>query len=233
MLVNEERIASLDALGFDWTVTEQGTKSFEQRIDDLRAYKEKHGHLRVKQSDNKSLCNFYNHMRHARNNPEKSDMTLSDKQIASLDALGFDWSERNKSFEQRIEDLRAYKEEHGHIRVKRSEDKSLYDFCNHMRRARKDPEKSSMALTDDRISSLDALGFDWKMCSDRSATSEMQVIAEGNIHTAHNSSPSCSMVNNPSKETDEEIPLMPPLPPPNNANGEKDTGGLLGVETAG
>ena len=70
------------------------------------------------------------------------------------------------SFEQRLDDLRAYKEKHGHVNVKEKEDKSLYSFCKHMnmsmsmRHARKNPEKSAMALTNDQITSLEALGFD-------------------------------------------------------------------------
>ena len=68
------------------------------------------------------------------------------------------------SFEQRLDDLRAYKEKHGHVNVKEKEDKSLYSFCKHMnmsmRHARKNPGKSAMALTNDQITSLEALGFD-------------------------------------------------------------------------
>ena len=56
MVLNDDRIASLDALGFAWTAREHVVKkSFEQRMDDLRAYKEKHGHVNVKKSDDKSL----------------------------------------------------------------------------------------------------------------------------------------------------------------------------------
>ena len=61
----------------------------------------------------------------------------------------------HKSFAQRIENLRVYKEKHGHINVKKSEDKSLYEFCISMRCARKKPEKSAMTITDYRIASLD------------------------------------------------------------------------------
>ena len=70
-----------------------------------------------------------------------------------------------KSFAQRIEDLRNYKEKHGHVKVKQKEDRSLYQFCNNIRQARNYPEKSALSLTDDSIATLDALGFDWKMRS--------------------------------------------------------------------
>ena len=85
-------------------------KSFEQRIEDLRAYKEKNGHVKVKGSEDKSLYEFCKQMRHARNNPGKSRKLINEERIASLDALGFEWAviERRainiKSSEQRIED---------------------------------------------------------------------------------------------------------------------------------
>ena len=67
-----------------------------------------------------------------------------------------------KSFEQRIADLLAYKEKHGHINVKEKEDKSLYSFCYKMRLACKHPEKPGMVINEERIACLDALGFDWQ-----------------------------------------------------------------------
>ena len=118
-------------------------------------------------------------MRHARNSPETSKMLINDERIASLDALGFNWSVKEqvakKSFEQRIHDLRAYKEEHGHVNVKGSVDKSLYDFCSNMRRARNNPEKSRMLINDKRIASLDELGFDWN-------TNKTIVIEKSHLH---------------------------------------------------
>ena len=178
--LTDDQIASLDALGFDWPIKKQRTKvvqqkverkSFAQRIDDLKAYKEKHGHVNVKWNEDKSLYVFCNNMRKARNNPEKSTTLVNEERIASLDALGFEWTAREyaamKSFEQRIADLQVYKEKNGHVNAKEKEDKSLYDFCRHMRQARKNPGKSNRVLTNDRIASLDALGFDWRMNSVR------------------------------------------------------------------
>ena len=56
-------------------------------------------------------------------------MTLSNDKIASLDALGFEWIAKANTlkFEQRMDDLRAYKEKHGHVKVKGSEDLQQYE----------------------------------------------------------------------------------------------------------
>ena len=67
----------------------------------------------------------------------------------------------NKSFAQRIEELKAYKKKHGNVNVKKGEDMSLYEYCRKMRQARNNPGKSSYIMNDDRIASLDALGFNW------------------------------------------------------------------------
>ena len=168
-MINDDRIASLDALGFEWKLNtpkkKRVTKSFEQRLADLQAYKEKNGHINVnvKGSKDKSLYQFCWNMRQARKTPEKSVRALTDDRIASLSALGFEWNRNRKSFAQRIEDLQAYKEKHGHVNVKKKDDKSLNEFCIQMRYARNNPEKSDRNLTEIRIASLDALGFGWRM----------------------------------------------------------------------
>ena len=56
-----------------------------------------------------------------------------------------------------MNDLRAYKEEHEHVNVKQREDKSLYVFYCNIRHAHDNPDKSNMAINDDRIASLDVL----------------------------------------------------------------------------
>ena len=177
LALTDERIASLEALGFEWNANPNiklcaqelwAQKSFERRMEQLRLYKEKQGHVNVKQSEDKSLYQFCNTIRRARKNPNKSKMIINDDRIASLSALGFEWTpeaqriEDLKRFAQRMDDLRAYKERHGHVNVKGSEDKSLYTFCQHMRHARNYPGKSNTLINEERIASLDALGFEWK-----------------------------------------------------------------------
>ena len=58
-----------------------------------------------------------------------------------------------------MEELRAYKEKHGHLNVSQKEDRSLYNFCSTLRKARKG--KCSHTLDEGRIAALDAIGFNW------------------------------------------------------------------------
>jgi hypothetical protein len=67
---------------------------------------------------------------------------------------------KNKTFDDRMEDLRLFKETHGHVNVSISEDNSLAQFCAQARHKRTNPGKSkSKKLTIENIARLDALGF--------------------------------------------------------------------------
>jgi len=158
--LTDDRIASLDALGFDW-------KTFEERIEQLRVHKEKHGQLNVTRNEDKSLAQFCSIIRRERKNAGRNSfLKMTNGRVASLNALGFDWSlkESDKTpFEDRIDQLKAYKEKHGHLNVTQNEDKKLAAFCHHIRFSRRNPEKRGTKLTDDRIASLDALGFQWDL----------------------------------------------------------------------
>jgi Holliday junction resolvasome RuvABC DNA-binding subunit len=137
-------------------------ESFESRIEQLQAFKEQHGHLKVTDKLDKSLSRFCVCTRTARRNPEEGK-SLSEEKIQALDQLGFDWDplkDKVTSFEERMLQLSAFKEKNGHIRVTKTDDKSLGDFCNNVRRARREPG-SGIAISEERISALDELGFDW------------------------------------------------------------------------
>jgi len=70
-------------------------------------------------------------------------------------------------FQQRVKSLREYKEKTGHLSVSIKDDKSLHNFCQGMRQARRDmvagKKRSSYSLNIDRIADLDAIGFDWQI----------------------------------------------------------------------
>ena len=65
-----------------------------------------------------------------------------------------------KSFEERIEELEAFKAKHGHVRVTLKQDKSLANFCDDMRCVRRGTAKRRV-IAEDRMKALDELGFKW------------------------------------------------------------------------
>ncbi|KAL7523472.1 hypothetical protein ACHAXR_000194 [Thalassiosira sp. AJA248-18] len=95
--LTDDRIASLNALGFVWSGTAKTT--FEEKIEALKAYKAKHGHINVKQSEDLRLGNFCAQVRHAHRNQGKrgNGIKLTEKRIASLDALDFQWDVKKSS----------------------------------------------------------------------------------------------------------------------------------------
>ena len=172
--VTADQIAELDAIGFDWSSetkarNHQKQISFIDRVEALREYKEKNGHVSVMKKDDRSLYKWCTVIRSARKNATKSKLTkLTADRIVALDAIGFDWRSRNNqkpsiSFIDRVEALREYKEKNGHISVRKRDDKSLYRWCTDIRSARRNPETCQRKVTADRIAALDAIGFDWRL----------------------------------------------------------------------
>ena len=112
-------------------------------MEDLKRFKETHGHANVSIPDDKSLSVFCKRARHALKNPGKG-VKLTDECIAAFDALGFLLTSKThltKLFDERINDLKEYKKTHGHVNVNRHEDSSLYQFCANIRHSLKQYEK--------------------------------------------------------------------------------------------
>jgi hypothetical protein len=121
-------------------------------MEDLKLFKETHGHVNVSIPEDNSLAQFCAQVRHAHNNPSKK---LTIKNIALKEYV-------TRSFNERIEDLEKYKRTHGHLSLKKHEDSSLYQFCADVRHSLNQVEKDgTRKLTIERIARLDALGFKW------------------------------------------------------------------------
>ena len=153
--LSEEIIRCLNALGFRWT----RHVTWEQHIHDLKAFKEEHGHCDVplRYPPNPALGLWVNGIRQG-----KKRGTLAEDKTRSLDALGFCWAMKQRgvqvSWEQRINDLKAFKKEHGHCNVSTTDraNLALGRWVDNVRQRRKRGE-----LAEDRIRTLDALGFCW------------------------------------------------------------------------
>jgi hypothetical protein len=133
-------------------------------MEDLKRFKETHGHTNVSIPEDRSLAKFCTQARYSRKNPGKG-VKFTDERIAAFDALGFIWTTKEyvtRSFDEWIHYLHEFKKTHGHVNVNRHEDSSLYQFCADVRHSLKQFEKDgTRKLTEERMARLDALGFEW------------------------------------------------------------------------
>jgi hypothetical protein len=139
-------------------------KSFEDRLNDLKAFKAKYGHCDVSiKGEDSSLgqwCSLLRTSYKKIQNHQKPYTKLSDEQIQSLNDVGFKWP-LVLSFDDRFNDLMTYKAKYGHcdiskhILTKYGEDPSLGRWCSELR--------VSTKLSDAQIQRLDDAGFKWSL----------------------------------------------------------------------
>ena len=162
--LSSERIAKLDALGFEWGVSRV---DWEQLFAKLQDFKTKYGHCRVSQSykiDDCSLGWWVTTQRRAfhKNNKRK----LSPERIAKLEALGFEWGRQygqrsaRRSWDQSLAMLQDFRKQNGHCNIPNpyKDDLQLGRWIMTQRGT-----YSKGKLPTDRISRLEALGFEWKV----------------------------------------------------------------------
>ena len=134
--------------------------TFDQRIGELTRLKEKYGHCDLNSSskDYKPLGVWSENMRSTYRG--QGTMRLTEDRIRRLEAIGFKWM-LDASFDQRIEELKGFKEKHGHCDLNSSSKakKSLGIWSDRMRYAHRG--KRTMKLTEDRIRRLEEIGFKW------------------------------------------------------------------------
>jgi len=146
------RMQRLEAIGFVWDID---AVAWEKMFENLRTFKEKHGHSNVPEgySDNPSLAIWVSHQR----STWKSN-ALSKEHIRSLAELGFVWKPHLTAWEKMLETLRSYNEKHGHCNVPNrfSDNPALGHWCQIQRQARKNGK-----LSNERIRRLEELEFIW------------------------------------------------------------------------
>ena len=174
--LSDHDIKRLIDMGFEWS-TER--VPFKSRLEDLAAFKAEHGHcMAPKQGMGKykSLGLWCYQMRSAKKIKEKNKkprINLSDVDIQRLTDMGFEWEPQRKCFQERVEDLVAFKAEHGHCNVfehwvqheeDRKKYRSLRTWCykvrtsgNHIRKNR----KPKIKLSNDDVELLTGMGFAW------------------------------------------------------------------------
>ena len=183
--LSPDRIARLDAIGFEWEASgRKGRRhknylriGWEERFTRLAAFKDRFGHTQVPErwSEDKSLADWVGSQRKY----NRSGKLPADRR-QRLDALGFVWKpsprfnlppfpaehapdqKKIELWETRNAELCAWQAEHGHTNVTKSQNRIL----GHWRDVQREFRRKGM-LKPDRIARLDAIGFEWETPSYR------------------------------------------------------------------
>jgi superfamily II DNA or RNA helicase len=152
VLTNEKRELLLN-LGYDPYSRE---KLWQKRLEELRAYKEEHGHCNVIPSDNAPLSGF---LVETRNNYHKGK--LAPDKIAIFEGLGIVWGGQwERLFEDTYHKMSAYREEHGCLppsNTRLREEKAIVNRMLMLRRA-----YHSGRLSCEQIQRIKELGFSFE-----------------------------------------------------------------------
>ena len=147
--LTDKQRQKLDAIGFSWSYIDD---HWERNYEKLLNYIIENGHCKVFPSHDKKLYNWVHYMRKVKKG--LLNFQLSEEQIGKLDEIGFVWEPHDTLWEERYAELKIYKNEHGHCRIKLNDDKRLYIWCRSQRYGKDKLDK-------DRIKRLNKIGFPW------------------------------------------------------------------------
>lgn len=145
-------------------------QQFLQHYEELLKFKEEFGHCLVSHTykENRALSRWVKRQRYQykmlqQNKQEESTMTQ--QRISMLESIGFVWDSHKLAWQDRLKELENYKDENGDCNVTSTYRKSpsLATWVKCQRRQYKRFQCGEASnLSQDRIASLDALGFNWQ-----------------------------------------------------------------------
>lgn len=100
--LSEEKIRSLDALGFEWGPQEAAWRS---RVCELSDFKKRYGHLHVYPTEYRGLYVWM-----AQQRMRRSGRMLPPKKVKDLDALGFIWDNKDAAWKTQYNKYIEYKQ---------------------------------------------------------------------------------------------------------------------------
>jgi len=148
--LNPQCVMRLNELGFVWDPKNAG---WEERFNELIAFKRKHGHCKVPQRspDYRALATWVLVQRSRRKQLDKA-------RLQKLNRVGFVWDPFASVWEDMFAQLRNFKRAHGHCRVS-SKSREFHHLAMWVNVQRSAQRKGS--IDEERASRLTKLGFDW------------------------------------------------------------------------
>lgn len=166
--VDHEAVNEEEESGSSSPQKRRSYRSFNDRLNELIAFKEKYGHTNVpkRYPVDPSLGQWVSHVRSAKNRSSGYSNHLSSAQINQLNNIGFQWhiEKPGKQFDEYFADLLEYKRKHGDADVPTNypEDVSLGHWVNRIRQSYRvisEGQKPYNPLSEEQIQRLTSIGF--------------------------------------------------------------------------
>jgi len=157
-LLSQDKIDKLNKLGFIWDVY---AYQWDETYRELLHYKEEHNHTNVPMSYGELGLWVFNQRNNYNSYMKGKQSGMTPSRIQLLESIGFEFdfgkkilSAADERWQMRLNELKEYKEKTGTLRVDRSGNASLYNWCQHQKaRIRKS------SLKKDRLDALIDIGF--------------------------------------------------------------------------
>ena len=170
-------ISSEDSRNFSPRQRKAQAELWKERFLELVEYRAKHGHCLVPNhwTENAPLALWVKRQRYQyKLKKEGQHSNLTDKREMALQELGFVWDSHGAIWEERLNELKQYRESRGHCNVPANfaENRQLAIWVKCQRRQYRlfcEGQRSNM--TEERIQKLSSLGFVWNPRSRSSSTS--------------------------------------------------------------
>eukprot|EP00980_Cylindrotheca_fusiformis_P008259 scaffold1736_cov127-Cylindrotheca_fusiformis.AAC.73 len=146
-------------------------ENWSEKFEELIEFRNKYGHCLVPNSfkENPTLAQWVKRQRYQyKLKQEGKRSTVSDERVEALEEIGFVWDSHKVVWEERLTELIDYKRQTGNCNVpsRYAENRQLAIWVKRQRRQYKfycTNKPSSM--TEERISRLEAIGFEWDLRS--------------------------------------------------------------------
>ena len=175
------QIDKLNEIDFIWNVKNQ---QWDQRFIEVKEFIETNGHSCIPSTpEYKSLQGWCGTQRKLWKMKQQADSTtrcaITDEREERLNAINFDWQTTHEYvWQQRLQQLKAYKEENGHLNLGKSDGVLGVWVETQRTEMRFKIDGHHAHLTDERINELERLGFVWSI---RDAVWEEKYAAAKNV----------------------------------------------------
>lgn len=155
---------------------------WDKRYEELKAFKKKYGHCKATPKANKSLATWLSTQRRMWRKFKNSDLTSS--RLSKLETLGVEWdpkaSRDNEKWNEKYEDLKRFKEEHGHCDVVlvHPQYTPLGNWVTEQLRCYFNENYKKHTWTEKKFELLDSIGFDWNMVARRHEAKQKETYDE-------------------------------------------------------